>query len=204
MTHDPSRATAKRTRLTLMEFWQHRTAVRKGFSAFHSSGKLTQQLFAMAYVQIESNRLFFIEQDQSKLRIERYQGLMGYLSKEDGVSIGRMIILPLTFMNGPRKQQQNYQDAMAIVNRYGKPDYFITMTCNPNWPEIKDNLNQGETAANRPDLTARVFKLKADEMVADVTKRFVLGKCVAHVVVTEFKKRGLPHYHLLIILDKDS
>lgn len=26
-----------------------------------------------------------------------------------------------------------YQDAMAIVRNCGKPDYFITMTCNPKW-----------------------------------------------------------------------
>ena len=31
---------------------------------------------------------------------------------------------------------QKYQDAMAIVRKYGKPDLFITFTCNPNWAEI--------------------------------------------------------------------
>jgi ATP-dependent DNA helicase PIF1 len=36
--------------------------------------------------------------------------------------------------------QQNYKDAMAIVLKYGKPDLFVTMTCNPNWREIRENL----------------------------------------------------------------
>eukprot|EP00662_Eupelagonemidae_sp_cell21_P028983 gene28983-37926_t len=49
---------------------------------------------------------------------------------------------------------QNYYDAMAMVARLGKPDFFITFTANPDWPEIRDNLRPGETAADRPDLVA--------------------------------------------------
>ena len=55
---------------------------------------------------------------------------------------------------------QNYQDAMAIVRMKGKPNLFITMTCNPNWRENKDNLLPGQQASDRPDICARVFQLK--------------------------------------------
>jgi hypothetical protein len=34
---------------------------------------------------------------------------------------------------------QKYQDAMAIVRELGKPDVFMTMTCNPDWDEIQGN-----------------------------------------------------------------
>jgi hypothetical protein len=34
-------------------------------------------------------------------------------------------------------------DAMALVQAYGKPDIFLTMTFNPNWQEILDNLLPG-------------------------------------------------------------
>jgi hypothetical protein len=34
--------------------------------------------------------------------------------------------------------QQLYQDGMAIVRKLGKADLFVTFTCNPKWPEIKD------------------------------------------------------------------
>jgi hypothetical protein len=47
-----------------------------------------------------------------------------------------MIILPLTFQGSPRYMQQNYQDAMAIVWTFGRPDLFVTYTCNPFWPDI--------------------------------------------------------------------
>jgi hypothetical protein len=36
--------------------------------------------------------------------------------------------------------QQQYQDSMAVVRKRGKPDFFITFTCNPRWPEITENL----------------------------------------------------------------
>ena len=31
-------------------------------------------------------------------------------------------------------------DAMAIVRAFGKPTLFITITCNPTWPETADAL----------------------------------------------------------------
>ena len=49
---------------------------------------------------------------------------------------------------------QLYQDAMSIVSHFGKPDLFITFTCNPKWPEITRELLPNQNAADRPDLTA--------------------------------------------------
>ena len=30
---------------------------------------------------------------------------------------------------------KQYQNAMAIVRKHGKPDLFLTFTCNPKWRE---------------------------------------------------------------------
>ena len=38
------------------------------------------------------------------------------------------------------------QDAMTYVRKYGRPDLFITFTCNPSWPEIKNELMRGQSA----------------------------------------------------------
>ena len=57
----------------------------------------------------------------------------------DGDSkVGTRIILPPSFTGGPRYMHARFQDAMAIVRNLGKPDFFITITCNPQWPEIAD------------------------------------------------------------------
>ena len=96
--------------------------------------------------------------------------------------------------------QQNYQDAMAIVAKYGKPDLFVTYTCNPNIKDIVDNLRDGQRPEHRPDLVSRVFHLHLAELLTDIKDRHVLGVPVAYVHVIEFQKRGLPHCHMLIIL----
>lgn len=62
---------------------------------------------------------------------------------------------------------QLYQDAMSIVRAYGKPDLFITFACNPKWPEINNELLKGQEPNDRPDLIARVFKIKLKELLDD-------------------------------------
>ncbi len=49
---------------------------------------------------------------------------------------------------------------MAIIQRLKKPDLFVTFTCNPKWDEITNNLFKNQTAYDRPDIVAGVFKLK--------------------------------------------
>ena len=86
---------------------------------------------------------------------------------------------------------------MCICGKFGKPTYFITMTCNPKWKEIIDNLLPGQTASDRPDLVGRVFQLKLKELIEDIQKRQVLGVVVARIHVIEFQ-RGLRHCHMLL------
>ena len=118
----------------------------------------------------------------------------------DAASIGKRIVLPSSFIGGPRHMQQLFQDAMAIVRKLGKPDYFITFTCNAEWPEITAELLPGQTAWDRPDLVARVFKLKLKALLSDLLKQQVLGRVLGHIRVVEFQKRGLPHAHILLIM----
>ncbi|XP_057290338.1 uncharacterized protein LOC130613035 [Hydractinia symbiolongicarpus] len=93
---------------------------------------------------------------------------------------------------------------MAVIGKFGKPDFFLTFTCNPKWREITENLFAGQRTHDRPDLVSRVFKLKLNELLKDVTEMGVLGKTIAHVYVIEFQNRGLPHCHLLIHLDPND
>jgi len=98
---------------------------------------------------------------------------------------------------------QHYQDAMAIVRKYGKPNIFITITCNPNWREIKENLLPNQQPSDRPDICARVFNIKKDYLIDIIVRQKYFGDVLAYVYVIEFKKRGLPHIHLLITLKQN-
>jgi len=192
-----------RVRVTQMQYYGYRLSIREGFNPLLSAGKLTQQYFVDAYIKTEANRLNFCRQNQNALRVEKYSGLMDHLHNEStkrGLLPGKAIILPSSFQGSPRNMQQNYQDAMAIVRKYGKPDLFITMTCNPRWTEIQENLELGQSTEFRPDLVSRVFNLKLKDLLKDIKTNHIFGTPTAVVHVIEFQKRGLPHAHILLIL----
>jgi hypothetical protein len=112
---------------------------------------------------MEQNRLKWISDNQPKLRAKKYSNLQNTVTNNpdaEATDVGHRAVLASSFSGSPRQMRELYQDAMAVVRYYGKPDLFITMTCNPNWPEIKDNLFKGQTASDRPDMISRVFDLK--------------------------------------------
>ena len=88
-------------------------------------------------------------------------------------------MLPRTFAGGDRDMQRRFLDAMAIVQRSGKPDYFITMTCNPYWEEITEELLPGQMPQDRPDLVARVYSAKQQDMMDLLTKGKHYGEVAA-------------------------
>jgi hypothetical protein len=77
-------------------------------------------------------------------------------------NIGRKIILPSSFTNGPRHLFQLYNDSMAIVTDkgliglflclLGRPDLFLTMTCNPRWQEIQKDFLPGKNLLSYSNL----------------------------------------------------
>ena len=93
---------------------------------------------------------------------------------------------------------------MAVVRVFGKPDLFVTMTCNPKWDDITRELSDFQTANDRPELVARVFRMKVKAAKKDIINRKLFGSVDAFICVIEFQKRGLPHMHMLIILSKDD
>ncbi len=107
------------------------------------------------------------------------------------------MILPATYTGGPRWMHEKQSDAMAYVRRYGRPDYFITMTTNPKWPEIRDNLMPRQLPQDRPDLEARVFRQKLKRLM-ELIKKGAFGKMRAYLYTIEYQKRGLPHAHILL------
>mgnify|MGYP005831045095 FL=1 len=70
--------------------------------------------------------------------------------------------------------RRRYLNAMALVQRFGKPDLFLTMTCNPSWEEITKELGPGQLAQDWPDLVARVFKAKLEDLKNLIFKKIFL------------------------------
>ena len=75
---------------------------------------------------------------------------------------------------------QMYLDAMTICKYHGFPDLFITFTCNPKWAELKRYFDQYNLRSeDRPELCCRLFKVKLDSLMDDLTKKHWLGKTVS-------------------------
>jgi hypothetical protein len=156
---------------------------------------------------IDQQRLHFIRTQQPKLRTTLLNGIEDALSTNDDHvdlnDIGQRIILPSSYLGGPRDMHQRYLDGMAIARHFKKIDIFLTMTANPNWPEIKRELLPHQTVPDRPDLVTRVFQLKKKALMHAILDIGIFGPCVAHVYSIEFQKRGLPHMHLLLFLKNE-
>ncbi|KAF7826710.1 uncharacterized protein G2W53_017874 [Senna tora] len=68
----------------------------------------------------------------------------------------------------------------------------------------RENFQDAMTISqDRPDLLSRVFKIKLNALMKDITKEFLFGTCRADIYTIEFQKRGLPHAHILIWLNAE-
>lgn len=170
----------KRKKVTMREFFAFRIQHRVGESpTLVMSGRLFQQFLVDAYTMIESNRLRYIWLNQKNLRSEHYEKIVQSAEKGDcNLSTqGKRIFIPSSFTGGSRYMMQHYLDAMATCKYYGFPDLFITITCNPKWPEITRYLEKHNLKSeDRPDICCRVFKMKLDSLMDDLTKKHLLGK----------------------------
>ncbi|GFT67747.1 ATP-dependent DNA helicase [Trichonephila clavipes] len=100
-----------------------------------------------------------------------------------------MVVLPSSFTGGSRYMHERTQDAMTYVRHFGRPDLFITFTCNPKWSEIVDLLNQGQKSHDRHDIIARVFRVKVKHMMRLLTKGCIFGN-----KETQTGEDGYPQY----------
>ncbi|XP_052620957.1 uncharacterized protein LOC111898317 [Lactuca sativa] len=94
---------------------------------------------------------------------------------------------------------------MPLCKWFGYPDFFITFTCNPKWPEIKRFLTDTSLQPeDRPDILCRLFKIKLDAFIKDLRDNQIFGKVQAYVYTIEFQKRGLPHSHICLFMHSDN
>ncbi|XP_050338246.1 uncharacterized protein LOC126764622 [Bactrocera neohumeralis] len=153
------------------------------------------------YAKIETERLNYIRFNQSKLRSEEYIHLRDAITNDGNLNdIGHLTILPASYIGSPRHVHEYAQDVMSYVRKYGRPDLFITFTCNPKWSDIQNNLFDGQSTTNRHDINARVFRQKLEALMDVIVKLRVFGEVRCYMYSIEWQKRGLPHAHILIWL----
>jgi len=97
------------------------------------------------------------------------------------------------FVGSSRNMLQHYQDAMAIVRKYEKLDIFITMNCNPNWREIKENLFPNQQP-DKSNICARVFNIKKNYLIDVIVKQKFFGEVLAYVLRNGISKTWITTY----------
>jgi hypothetical protein len=210
LIEDQAAASSESARkVTAREYYAYRLHQRATSSdILFRAHRLFQEFCCFSWVKTETNKLNFLRNHQSQLRAELYNNLRDHVLASDSARppprLGVPVILPSTFAGCARDLHGRYQDAMAVVRKHGKPDLFITFTCNPRHPDIMENLLPGQQPQDRPDIVARVFKGQVEELLHDLKVKHVFGKPVALVYTIEFQQRGLPHLHLLLTLDPAS
>ena len=72
--------------------------------------------------------------------------------------------------------------------------YFLLLILR-NWAETRDNLLPEQNPADRPDIVARVFRLKVLKLLEMLKCEMIFGKVQAWLYSIKWQKRGLPHCH---------
>jgi len=171
-------------KLTALVYYRYHIMVWQNVSVLLRAKRLFQQFLVDAYCKIETECLQFLRHEQKALRADRYHDLRDAIVDGDPSNEGRRIILLSTFTGGPRYMHERQQNAMIYVRKYGHPDLFITMTCNPNWPEIRDNLLPGQEPKDRPDLMCRVFRLKLKKLMEMLKIRYDFWKATCQALLS--------------------
>ena len=160
---------------------------------FQRNRRIAQERITDNLSRMEENQLTFMKAAPFQQRLATARSI----SQSSGTDKPGQL-LPVTLHGPPTKRKHDTEDALAVVNRKGKPHLMITMTCKPFRPESVQNLLYGQQASDRPDLCCRVFKIKLGVLMSHLESGKVFGPYDFHMYVIEYQKRGLPHAHVIV------
>lgn len=106
--------------------------------------------------------------------------------------------LPSSVTGSSRHQSQLFNDALFTAAQDGEPSAMLTMSANPNWPEIQAELFKREghkgsdqKSSDRTDIISQVFHGKLQALLKDLRDGTAFGgKKTAYIIhVIEFQWR---------------
>ncbi len=96
--------------------------------------------------------------------------------------------------------QQLYQDLIALIRYFGKPDLFVIFTVNPRWKEVTDALFPNQIYIDRPDIIARIFRARLKRLIHLIRIGAAFGPCRAYIYTVEYQKRGLFYTYIIVFI----
>ena len=129
-------------------------------------GRLWQEWLCIMWLITQNMRLNYQDMNQKALRADSYANVKRVVDSRrmELATLGDALypddhrlrtgvkVLSRSFVGSPRWYHMQFLDAMAICRKFGRPEYFVTMTCNPKWPEILAELRPGQSPEDRPEV----------------------------------------------------
>ncbi|KAF9642829.1 hypothetical protein BDM02DRAFT_3231000 [Thelephora ganbajun] len=116
------------------------------------------------------------------------------LMAEDTIEESDNIYLPASFLGSWQWTSNQIADSLAITVAYSPPTFFLTFTCNSDWPEIQSQLLPGQTFTDIPVVVCHVFKQKLAKLMSNLCTMFPnAGWLVYSITSIEFQKHGVTH-----------
>uniref|UniRef100_A0A183C066 ATP-dependent DNA helicase n=1 Tax=Globodera pallida TaxID=36090 RepID=A0A183C066_GLOPA len=215
MEHENDVESRSRSNISERQFYRYRMALRSNDkNSFHwlwFARRLAEYFTISVLNRIERNEMDHLKAIQTKRNYRQLLAREYIAAMEKGLQkwgpsakLGRVFLMPQTFAGSRQYYQGKYADLMTMVRHLGAPTWFVTFTGNPKWPEIVEALQGRQNYVHRADIVCRIFMDKATEFIKDLTERNVLGKVAGWCYSVEHQKRGMPHIHMLLILDEGS
>lgn len=130
---------------------------------FPTFGRLMCEYICDMYSRCEDERLSFIRNNRRDPAPDEDLDPEDYLDHR---------FLPRTFHGSYAWSSEMVSRCHALARAKGDGTFFITMTCNYNWPEITTALHPNQTAHDRPDVVMRVWRVKLSQMVNRLKKLY--------------------------------
>lgn len=117
----------------------------------------------------------------------------------DDKTYGEKIFISSNIIGSKSYWNKHTLNLLAVVNLYGNSTWFLTLSCNPHWPEMAILLKKGESCSSNGKGVSKVFHDRFFKLLDILKKRVdILGKITNYFYRIELQQRGLPHVHLLL------
>ncbi|XP_076388963.1 uncharacterized protein LOC105663125 [Megachile rotundata] len=171
--------------------------------------KLPERWLVDKALRVQEDKLQWLQENQSVLRRDSLQNIDDFnnparrnsLTNQTNPETSVPVLLPSSFISGPRHALNNIHDMLAISMQLGAVTFFVTFTANPAWPEIENSINPGNKRDLKPDIGNRVFHSKQQRFKDLVTKEAFFGPCRYYGYSVEMQKRQIPHSRWIIAVE---
>lgn len=172
------------------------------------AGRLFQEFVMQDWCRIEDKNLSFEANRQKHLKQRSVNLEQIDSNNPEGLSkMGKKTYLSSSHYNSEAYRWEKFRDWCQLLAKFGLPTYFLTFTCNKNWPEFQaERINGIQThcessempATDRPDIISRVWSLKVEAYKKLIREGKIFGEVIADIHVTEYQQSSYPHLHSIL------